>query len=139
MDRFDELKAKYQPVLQAIRERGVRLDHLHLQENKLFLQGAAPNADAKNFVWNRIKSVDPAYADLVCDLSVDSSLPQPAAPAQAAQLYEVKSGDSLWKIAERFYGRGNQFPRIIEANPDKLKDEHSIIHPGDRLKIPQAA
>ena len=139
MDRFDELKAKYQTVLQAIRERGVRLDHLHLQENKLFLQGAAPNADAKNFVWNRIKSVDPAYADLVCDLSVDPSLPQPAAPAQTAQMYEVKSGDSLWKIAERFYGRGNQFPRIIEANPDKLKDEHSIIHPGDRLKIPQAA
>jgi nucleoid-associated protein YgaU len=139
MDRFDELKAKYQPVLQAIRERGVRLDHLHLQENKLFLQGAAPNADVKNLIWNRIKSVDPAYADLVCDLSVDPSLPQPAAPAQAAQLYEVKSGDSLWKIAERFYGRGNQFPRIIAANPDKLKDEHSIIHPGDRLKIPQAA
>jgi nucleoid-associated protein YgaU len=139
MDRLDELKAKYQPVLQAIRERGVRLDHLHLQENKLFLQGAAPNADVKNLIWNRIKSVDPAYADLVCDLSVDPSLPQPAAPAQTAQMYEVKSGDSLWKIAERFYGRGNQFPRIIEANPDKLKDEHSIIHPGDRLKIPQAA
>ena len=139
MDRFEELKAKYQPVLQAIGQQGVRLDHLHLQENKLYLQGAAPNAGAKNFVWNRIKSVDPAHADLVCDLSIDSSLPQPAAPAPTAQMYEVKSGDSLWKIAEQFYGRGNEFQKIIAANPDKLKDEHSIIHPGDRLKIPKAA
>jgi len=133
MDRFEELKRKYQPVLEAISQQGVRLAHLHVQDNKLFLQGAAPNQNAVNVVWNTIKSVDPAYGDLTCDLAIDASLPQPAAPAQT---YEVKSGDSLWKIAQAFYGRGNLFQAIVDANPDKLKDASSIIHPGDRLKIP---
>ena len=46
--------------------------------------------------------------------------------------------DSLWKIAQKFYGNGSVFKRIIEANPDKLEDENSVIHPGDELKIPAA-
>jgi len=132
MDRLEELKAKYQTVLAAIGKKGVRLDHLHVQDNKLFMQGAAPNQDVKNVIWNEIKTVDPSYADLTCDLSIDASLPPPA------ETYQVKSGDSLWKIAQNFYGQGNLFQRIIEANPDKLKDANSVIHPGDVLKIPAA-
>ena len=30
--------------------------------------------------------------------------------------YTVASGDSLWKIAERFYGDGNLCQEIINAN-----------------------
>jgi len=130
MDRLEELKAKYQAVLAAIGKKSVRLDHLHVQDNKLFLQGAAPNQDIKNFIWNQIKAVDPGYSDLTCDLSIDASLPPPA------ETYQVKPGDSLWKIAQSFYGQGSLFQRIIEANPDKLKDANSVIHPGDVLKIP---
>ena len=138
MDRIEELKVKYQSVLEAISRQGVRLTHLHLQDNKLFMQGAAPNQNALNAVWNQIKAVDPAYGDLTCDLTIDAGLPQPAEAAQSTpiQTYQVKSGDSLWKIAQEFYGRGNLFQAIIDANPDKLKDANSVIHPGDRLKIP---
>jgi len=45
--------------------------------------------------------------------------------------------DSLWKIAAKFYGNGAQFPKIIAGNPGKLKDEKSVIHPGDVLNIPK--
>jgi nucleoid-associated protein YgaU len=130
MDRFEELKAKYQPALQEISENGVRLAHLHVQDNKLFMQGAAPNQEVIDQVWNKIKSIDSGYGDLTCDLRIDVSLPQPP------KTYQVKPGDSLWKIAQSFYGRGNLFQRIVEANPDKLRDANSIIHPGDLLKIP---
>jgi nucleoid-associated protein YgaU len=142
MDRLGELKNKYQPVLTAISQSGVKLDHLHVQDNKLFMQGAAPNQDIKNAVWNKIKEVDPAYSDLMCDLRIDASLPAPApaqsttAPNGKTETYVVKAGDSLWKIAQQFYGKGNLFPKIIAANPDKLKDEKSVIHPGDQLSIP---
>jgi hypothetical protein len=146
MDRLSELKNKYQPVLTAISQSGVRLDHLHVQDNKLFMQGAAPNQDIKNAIWNKIKEIDPGSSDLTCDLRIDSSLPAPAPAAAAAaagggargktETYVVKAGDSLWKIAQQFYGKGNLFPRIIDANPDKLKDEKSVIHPGDQLVIP---
>lgn len=128
---LEALKAKYASVLDVIKEEGVSLAHLHLEGDKLFMQGAAPNEDAKNDVWNAIKAVDANFAaDLIADLSIDSSLPQPP------KKYTVVAGDSLWKIAAHFYGNGAQYPKIIAGNPGKLKDEHSVIHPGDVLRIP---
>lgn len=147
MDRLEELKNKYQSVLDLIKQRGVVLSHLHVQDNKLFLQGAAPSQDIKNDVWNKIKAVDPHYGDLTADITVDTSLPQPAQPSggsaasagSAEQTYTVQPGDSLWRISEQFYGKGHLFQTIIAANPDKLKDQNSVIHPGDVLKIPAAS
>ena len=143
MDRLDELKTKYQAALNTIQERGVRLSHLHVQDNKLFLQGAAPSEEIKNEVWNQIKSADASYSDLTADLTVDSSLPQPQAQAAAASAgggtsarsYTVKSGDTLSKIAKEFYGNANEYPRIFEANQDKLQSPDKI-QVGQELTIP---
>jgi LysM repeat protein len=135
MADLDALKDKYRSVLELIKKQNVRLDHLHVQDDKLFMQGAAPSEDVKNKIWSQIKAVDPSYSDLTCDLSVDSSLPE---PPPDEQIYTVVAGDSLWKIAQQFLGNGALYPKIIEANPDKLKDEHTVIHPGDELKIPNA-
>ncbi|MFC3894844.1 LysM peptidoglycan-binding domain-containing protein [Lentzea rhizosphaerae] len=60
--------------------------------------------------------------------------PAPAAPAApAVQTYTVQGGDTLWAIAERFYGDGNRYGEIASAsgisNPD-------LIHPGQVLTIP---
>lgn len=134
MDRFDELKLKYQSVLNLIQQQGVRLAHLHVQDNKLYMQGAAPSEDALNAVWNQIKLVDSLYGDITGDLSVDTSL---APPAAEVRTHVVQAGDSLWKIASQYYGNGAEFPRIIAANPGRLKDEKSVIHPGDVLDVPE--
>jgi nucleoid-associated protein YgaU len=48
----------------------------------------------------------------------------------------VQPGDSLWKIAANLLGDGTAYHKIIAANPEKLKDENTIIHPGDKLTIP---
>ena len=135
MERLDELKQKYAPVLQLIAKGGVRLDHLHVQDNKLYLQGGVATQDLKNKVWNEIKAVDASYPDITVDLSIDASLPEP--PPDPV-IYTVVAGDSLWRIAEKFYGNGSKYPKIIAGNPGKLKDEKSVIHPGDKLTIPPA-
>ncbi len=131
MDVFEGLKLKYQAALDVVKEKGVVLAHLHEDGGKMVMQGAAPSEDIKNDVWNAIKATDDNWAaEVNCELSVDTSLPQPV------RSYTVVGGDSLWKIAAHFYGNGAQFPKIIAGNPDSLKDEHSVIHPGDVLVIP---
>ena len=50
--------------------------------------------------------------------------------------YEVKKGDSLWNISERFYSTGGKWIRIFEANLDKIKNP-DIIYPYQRLTIPK--
>jgi LysM repeat protein len=142
MDRLEQLKSKYASVLDLIKQKGVVLSHLHVQNDKLFIQGAAPSETIKNDVWNAIKAVDSGYSDLTADISVDSSLPQSAAAAAAAapggggsQTYTVAPGDSLSKIAKQFYGNANDYMRIFEANQDKLSDPN-VIKPGQQLVIP---
>lgn len=53
------------------------------------------------------------------------------------QTYTVVAGDSLSKIAKRFYGDASLWPRLHEANRDQITNP-DLIHPGQRLKIPQA-
>ncbi len=58
------------------------------------------------------------------------------APAEAeAQFYEVKSGDSLSKIAKEVYGDPMKYPMIFEANKPMLTDPN-LIYPGQVLRIP---
>lgn len=60
----------------------------------------------------------------------------PAAPTQAParRIYTVVSGDTLWAIAERFYGDGSQYPKIASANGITNPD---LIMVGQELTIPE--
>ena len=51
------------------------------------------------------------------------------------QTYEVRKGDSLSVIAEYVYGDRTMWPRIRDANPDKVKNGDRV-KPGDILIIP---
>ena len=57
---------------------------------------------------------------------------------QVQQIYVVKSGDSLSKIAKLHYGDGNAWTRIFEPNRDLL-DDPDKIYPGQTLKLPARA
>jgi len=55
---------------------------------------------------------------------------------QAPRTYEVQKGDSLSKIAKKFYGEAGAWKRIFEANRDVVKNP-DLIQPGWTLKIPE--
>ena len=54
---------------------------------------------------------------------------------QNIEYYEIQSGDSLSKIAKKYYGNGNDYPKIFEANREVIKDP-DLIFPGQKIRIP---
>jgi nucleoid-associated protein YgaU len=50
-------------------------------------------------------------------------------------VYIVKAGDSLSKIAKHLWGDAQQWNRLYEANKDQIRDPN-LIHPGQKLIIP---
>lgn len=64
-----------------------------------------------------------------------SSAPERTSKTKA-QTYTVKSGDCLWKIAQRFYGSGSQYTKIYNANKKTIGSNPNKIYPGQVLTIP---
>jgi nucleoid-associated protein YgaU len=58
-------------------------------------------------------------------------------PEPESTFYEVKSGDTLSKIAKAHYGDASKYKLIFEANTPMLKDPDKI-YPGQKLRIPAA-
>ncbi|OBK21816.1 lectin [Mycobacterium asiaticum] len=83
---------------------------------------------AENLDDKSVSQDGPAPAEQAVAEPVGETVPEPA-----PRTYTVVSGDTLWAIAERFYGDGSKYQVIADAsnipNPD-------LIHPGQVLTIP---
>jgi nucleoid-associated protein YgaU len=139
--RFEQLKAKYQSVLNFMQTQSVRLENLNMADNKLYIRAEAPSQDLKNRVWDQIKLVDPTFSDLTADIDAPAAAAAAAAasaggPSSATRTYMVQPGDSLSKISRQFYGDANKYMKIFEANKDKLADPDKV-RAGMELVIPQ--
>ena len=122
-DLFDQLKQKYQPVLDTIQKEGAELQTLNLDGNQLYLKATAVSEVSKDRIWNAIKAVDPNFTDLKHDIEF----------RQGSQTYTVQPGDNLSKISKHFYGDANKYPTILKANrledPDKIKVGQQLVIP----------
>jgi nucleoid-associated protein YgaU len=138
--RFEQLKAKYQSVLNFMQAQNVRIENLNMADTKLYIRAEAPSQDVKNKVWDQIKLVDPSFSDLTADIDAPAAAAAAAAsaggPSSSARTYTVQPGDSLSKISRQFYGDANKYMKIFEANKDKLSDPDKV-RAGMDLVIPQ--
>lgn len=66
---------------------------------------------------------------------VDDQLTVAQGATPPSTFYEVKSGDSLSKIAKAAYGDANAYMKIFEANKPMLSDPNKI-YPRQQLRIP---
>jgi LysM repeat protein len=135
--RQDQLRLKYQSVLNLMTTLKVQLKNLHVQGDKLVLRAVAKTKDDANKVWNQIKLVDKNFArDLMAEISFLSDAPAPKPQnTPTLRIHKVVAGDTLSKIAKQYYGNGNDYMKIFNANKDKLKDPDKIF-PGQELIIP---
>jgi hypothetical protein len=142
--RFEQLKQKYQSVLNSMGQHQVQLENLNMQGDKLYMRAEAPSQDAKNRVWDQIKLIDPSYSDLICDISVNETGGAPRTQTagagigggQSTRTYTVRAGDTLSKISQQFYGNANQYMKIFEANRGRLQSPDKI-EAGQQLVIPE--
>lgn len=140
-DKFEELKAKYQSVLNFIKQQeNTQLQNVNMEGDKLFIRAAAPSQDVKNKIWDQIKLVDPTFSDLTANIEAPEAAAAAAAgggsaAVGAARTYTVQAGDNLSKISKHFYGDPNQYMKIVNANKETLPDPDKI-KPGMELNIP---
>jgi len=66
---------------------------------------------------------------------VDAQPVEPSTAGSKATTYIVMKGDSLWAIAQKFYGTGEDWIIIYEANRDVIQNS-DMIYVGQELKIP---
>jgi len=122
MASLEELKSKYRAVLDKGEDVGMTVQNVNLEGDKLLIRGVVPSDYAKDQLWEAVKKIDPNVSDAVIDVNVQSGM-----------TYAVKSGDTLSKIAKRFYGDADQYKQIASANgidnPDK-------IDVGQELQLP---
>ena len=121
------LKDKYADLLKLGEELQIKDGDVYEKEGKLVVKGTAEYQYEKDQLWDVIKKQDGWESDLIADIKVDKT--------DVYGYHVVKSGDSLSKIAKSAYDNAGDYMRIFEANKDIL-DNPDLIHPGQKLKLP---
>ena len=120
-----ELREKYAELIRFAQEAGVENLSLIESNNVLYVSGSAYET-VKNQLWDIYGRLDPDFraGDMILKIDVIPG---------GEEIYEVKAGDNLSKIARKYPGMTWQ--KIFEANKDILKNP-DVIYPGQKLKIP---
>lgn len=63
--------------------------------------------------------------------AIDNSVLEP----ENVEYYIIQNGDTLSKIAQQYYGKAMEYPRIFEANREVIKDP-DLIFVGQKIRIP---
>ncbi|MFN3891466.1 MAG: peptidoglycan-binding protein LysM [Beijerinckiaceae bacterium] len=102
---------------------------VQVEGDKVVLSGRAPSTE-------ELEKIMLAVGNTTGVAQVESKV-EVAAAAPESRTYEVRKGDTLWKISEEMYGKGNgaKYNVIFEANKPMLTHPDKI-YPGQILRIP---
>ena len=107
--------------------------NIEVKGDKVKLSGSAVTQEqAEKLILSLGNTVGVAEVD-TSDLKVQQA-------GTEAKMYTVQKGDTLWEIAEKFYGKGqgNKYTEIVKANTPPVKNP-DLIQPGWVLRIPSAS
>ncbi|MCC4211822.1 peptidoglycan-binding protein LysM [Leeuwenhoekiella parthenopeia] len=115
---------------ETIQDLGLEVENLQLdiKGEMVIVAGKAKDQTTKEKVVLVVGNVE-GIAQVDDRIDVEHKEPE-------AQFHTVESGDTLSKIAKKFYGNAMKYPVIFEANKPMLKDPDKI-YPGQMLRIPR--
>jgi nucleoid-associated protein YgaU len=104
--------------------------------DKVTLAGVAKDVDTREkaiLIAGNTKGI--AHVD-ASQLIVQDELTNEQIEIPQEVFYTIEEGDTLWKIAEKFYGDGSKYKHIVNANLEVIKNE-DLIYPGQKIRIPE--
>ncbi|NDV59785.1 LysM peptidoglycan-binding domain-containing protein [Bacteroides sp. 519] len=119
------LRDKYSKLIKLAGESDISDLSITENNNILYVSGSTTPA-VKHELWKIYNEIDPDMraGDLILNIEEKEG---------GEAIYEVKSGDSLSKIAKNY--PGVTWRSIYEANKDIIKDPNKIF-PGQKIRIP---
>ncbi len=121
------LQDKYRPILDLANQLHIQNVNAQESNGKLNIKGTAPYQLEKNLLWDKIKSFNGWENEVTADINVEHN--------DVYGRYKVQSGDTLSKVAQKFYGDSSKYREIFDANRDTLKDPNKI-NVGQELTLP---
>lgn len=122
------IQTKYSAVIALAQEYKIKNLNTSEEEGILKLSGTVNTLYEKNQIWDKIKEIGgETYPDIKANIGVENT--------SFYHIHTVQSGESLSKIAKKYYKDANQYMKIFNENTDKLKNP-DLIHPGQQLRIP---
>lgn len=101
---------------------------IHVDENGIVtVVGKDMNQEMKEKVILAVGNVE-GVGGVKDDISVDGD-------DTPSQFHTVVSGDTLWAVSKKYYGKGGRYKEIFEANRPMLKHPDKI-YVGQVLRIP---
>ncbi len=80
-------------------------------------------------------TVEVPARDPLRDDAVTTSTTQPAPSQQRELVHRVREGDTLWSIAQQYYGDGSQWTRLRERNQGRIMSDGQV-RKGATIVIP---
>jgi len=123
-----DLKQKYNNLITYASQPRVQDLSIREDNNVLYISGKAPKA-VKDKLWDMYNGIDPDMraSDMVLDIQEENG------NDTTSQTYEIKAGDNLSKIAQKYPNMTWQ--KIADANKDTITDPNKI-YPGQKIRIP---
>ena len=126
---FDKDEQAPEEIKKHIEEDNPGVENLDVsyEDGKVVMKGKASSAEALEktvLMAGNVEGVE----------SVDASGVEVPASESNSLIYEIRKGDTLWKIAEKHLGDGSRYTEIFEANKEVIKNP-DLIYPGQKIRI----
>ncbi len=139
IDHFNAIKVNKKPIKFKIIRNKANGEFLYDTNLSVALEEYSVSEDA-NLLFDakfkvRLKEFREVKTSLINKSKVSSSPTRSTATKPTAKTHKVVSGDTLFGIAKKYYGDGNLYPKIFNANKDKIKNPN-LIYPNQVITIP---